>query len=105
MELKERVNELLRERGMNNKQLAEKIGWPAAQLCINLKSDNPRLSTLEVLARGLGIEVWELFIGREELEAERERRKSARLRQIVALTTICPCCGEPVCLRTLANVK
>lgn len=105
MEISERIRLIMKTKGVTGKGLAEKMGVNRSTLVNNIDAKNPTMSTLEPIAAALGVEVWELFISREELEAERERRKSARLRQIVALTTTCPCCGEPVCLRTLANVK
>ena len=67
----DRIKALMQEKGIINVQLAEKIGVSKAAISQNLKSENPTMSVLESFARGLDIEVWELFATPEEIRKAR----------------------------------
>lgn len=66
--MKERVKNLLRQKGMTAKGLAEKMGISEAALSLSL-SGNPTLSRLQEIADALGVEIGELFtpIYKEEM--------------------------------------
>lgn len=55
-----RIVELCKEKGITQKELAERIGISAVGLA-KASSGNPTFDTLERIAQGLGVEVPELF--------------------------------------------
>lgn len=55
-----RIKELLKEKGIMHKELAEKLGVTDIALRASLKG-NPTIGTLEKVATVLGVEVSELF--------------------------------------------
>lgn len=96
--LKERIFALLAERKMTIKEMGERLGWDTSKTSHNVSSKSPTLSTMEAIASGIGCEVWELLISREELIAERNRRLGKNSHQVVMTNIACPCCGKEVCL-------
>lgn len=59
-----RVKELCKERGMTIKDIANKLGIDASNLSGSLKG-NPKLSTLQDVAKALDVEVYDLFEKKE----------------------------------------
>ena len=55
-----RIKELLKEKGVMHKELAERLGVTDIALRASLKG-NPTIGTLEKVANVLGVEVSELF--------------------------------------------
>lgn len=55
-----RIKEVLKEKGMLHKELAEKLGVTDIALRASLKG-NPTIGTLEKVANVLGVDVLELF--------------------------------------------
>lgn len=55
-----RVNEICKEKGISQKDLAKKLGVTYQSLYANLNG-NPTLSKLNDIASALGVEVGELF--------------------------------------------
>lgn len=55
-----RIKELLKEKGLMHKELAEKLGVTDISLRASLKG-NPTIGTLEKIAVALGVTVPELF--------------------------------------------
>lgn len=76
MELRDRVNELLRQRGMTREMLQERMGIKITAYYSLFK--NPSLSSLERLAGGLGVSLSELFAEGGDIGGPR---------------VICPHCG------------
>ena len=58
--MKEKVKCLLRQKGMNAKDLAKKMGISEAALSLSLNG-NPTLSRIQEIADALGVELGELF--------------------------------------------
>ena len=55
-----RIKEILKEKGMTQKELAQKMG--VAEMSVSKSiNGNPGLSTIEKIADALGVEVSELF--------------------------------------------
>lgn len=54
------VKELLKQKGMTAKELAEKLGISEGALSKSI-SGNPTLERIEQIASALGVEVYELF--------------------------------------------
>lgn len=94
--IRDRVKEILKQRGMRSLDLAAKIGVTQGTLS-KVIQDNPTTDVIERIAAALGVEPFELFVTREEIEDERKRRM-ARL-AVPSATVVCPCCGEAVCIR------
>lgn len=74
-----RIKELLKERNMTQKELAQKIGVSAVSLNRYL-TGNTSVSSLEKIAEALGVEISELFVHRNTEEANS--------------TIVCPHCGN-----------
>jgi transcriptional regulator with XRE-family HTH domain len=58
---------ILEEKGLDQKDVAPKIGISASTLSRTLHR-NPRLSSILKAAKGLGVEVWELFVDQDKGE-------------------------------------
>lgn len=56
-----RIKDLLKEKGMSQKNLANKIGITEVGMTKLLSSENPRLETLKKISSALNVEVWELL--------------------------------------------
>lgn len=56
-----RIKELLKEKGVTAKQLAEKLGKSESSVSLTIKNGNPTTDTLEKIAVALGVHVTELF--------------------------------------------
>lgn len=55
-----RIKEVMQERGMTQKKLAEEIGVAEISLSRSLRG-NPTVETLDKIASALGVEIQELF--------------------------------------------
>ena len=55
---------------------------------------NTGLNSIERIAAALGVEPFELFMTRDEIEEVRKRRM-ARL-SVPSATVVCPCCGDVI---------
>jgi len=97
------IKRLLKERNMTISQLGERIGWSQPATSLNIKSKNMSVSVMEKIAEGLGIEVWELLVSREFVEAERQRRSIATPVGLTMLNAVCPCCGKTMCVKMKAE--
>lgn len=76
-----RVKEILKERGMTAKELAPIIGITEGALSLQIKEGaNPRLDSLEKIAKALDVPVYELFEKPQTLNG----------------TVTCPHCGKPI---------
>lgn len=58
-----RIKEICKQKGLLQKELAEKVGVTDIALRASLKR-NPTVGTLEKVANVLNVEVWELFTER-----------------------------------------
>lgn len=76
-----RIKELLKEKGMMHKELAEKLRVTDIALRASLKG-NPTISTLEKVADALGVSVPELF--------------AAPRNGVIT----CPHCGKSITIKT-----
>jgi len=65
MDIRQRIESLAARRGIQKKDLAERMGKRKENL--NTLITNPKWDTIELVVQALGIEPWELF--REEIEA------------------------------------
>lgn len=56
-----RIKEVIAEKGMTQKELAEKMGLNPVAFGVTLNS-NPTVKTLQKIAEALGVEISELFV-------------------------------------------
>lgn len=91
-----RIKELIKQKGTTMAEVAKALGVSAPAFTTMCKG-NINLNSIERIAAALGVEPFELFVTREEIEEERKRRM-ARL-AVPSATVVCPCCGEAVCIR------
>lgn len=84
--MKHRIKELIKEKGYTQQQFADKIGMNRVTLNSHING-KPSYPTLENFAKNLGVEMWELFITREEILARGHSEIT------------CPNCGQRFDLR------
>lgn len=70
------IESLLQERGLKKSELAKMMGVNRQN--INSLLNNPTLTTIEKIANALGVETWELFKSKEDVNSN---------------TIVCPKCG------------
>lgn len=70
-----RVKELLQERGVKMKEMAEQIGITPESLSRALNG-NPQYSTLKKVSEYLNVNVRDLFRGNDDVKADKEMRGS-----------------------------
>lgn len=84
-----RVKEILKSKGITQKELASRLGINESTLSLNLKEDaNPSLRILQGFATALGVPIGELF------EAPQEVKETRQIKKLV-----CPHCGKPIHIR------
>lgn len=67
-----RINELVQTR--KQKEVAQLMGIAQSSLSMLLQRGNPGLPNIEKFAQAFGVEPWELFISREDMQKEIDRR-------------------------------
>lgn len=75
-ELNQRIARMMRANGVTQQQAADRMGVLRESVTNYLRSKNMSLVTLMRLAKGLGVEPWELLIDREDMEREVARRRN-----------------------------
>lgn len=93
MNIKDRVVALCKEKGTTMSQLAKDINISQGSFSSMIQK-SVTTDVVERIAAALGVEPFELFVTREEIEEERKRRM-ARL-AVPSATVVCPCCGGAV---------
>lgn len=61
-----RIKELIKEKGYTQKEFAKKIGMSPVGLS-QIVNGNPSYTTMVKIAQALDVEVWELFVSRNEV--------------------------------------
>ena len=61
MDFRQRIKEICQEKGMTQKDLAEKLGITDISLNKTLRGEYPQLQTLEKIAEKLEVPITELF--------------------------------------------
>lgn len=84
--MKHRIKELIKEKGYTQQGFADKLGITRSTLLEQI-GERPSGTTLERIADALGVEMWELFVTREEIIA----RGHSEIH--------CPKCGQVFDLR------
>lgn len=78
-----RLKEILSEKGIAQKELAERLGISTVGMSKIATGDNQTLSTLQKIADALEVPVWELLVSRDEICTSSSSG-----------STICPHCGH-----------
>lgn len=75
-----RIKEILKEKGITQQELANKIGVSYQSIKQTLNASSVTTSTLEKIAAALEVPMWQLFASPEEVKAESDG-------------DVCPYCG------------
>ncbi len=81
-----RIKELLKEKGITQKEFADKLGMTTVGLS-QILNGKPSYTTLEKIASALDVQVWELLVSRDEIVGDQEPGESS---------IICPHCGGTI---------
>ncbi len=84
-----RIKEVIKEKGLTQKELADKLGMTTVGLS-QILSGKPSYTTLEKIASALGVEVWELLVSRAEIIGQQKAESP---------TITCPNCGKEITLK------
>ena len=82
-----RIKELLKEKGLTQQELADKVGVSYQSMKQTLNAPSVTTSTLEKIATALDVPMWQLFASPEEVAKE-------------AKGVTCPYCGQPITIKT-----
>ena len=88
MDISERILEVLQQKGLSKKDLADKLNMPAQNINSTILN-NPKFSVLEKVASALGMTVSELIT--------KESTPSS------SSVIICPKCGEAISVETIVK--
>ena len=80
-----RVKEVLKEKGLKQQDLAEKMGISLSAVKQMLGADSLTTSTLERIAAAVDVPVWQFFISPDDLA-----------NQVGGNSFCCPHCGKPL---------
>lgn len=83
---KTRIQEVMRQRGFTQDMLGNALGITKQAVNAAISAPNPKLSTLESIARVLGVPTYELFVDPAELEQS----------DGPSVAIACPHCGAPL---------
>lgn len=82
-----RIKELLKEKGLTQQELADKVGVSYQSMKQTLNAPSVTTSTLEKIATALNVPMWQLFASPEEIAKQ-------------AKNDLCPHCGMPISIKT-----
>ena len=82
-----RLKEVLSEKGITQKELAEKLGISVVGMS-KIATGNPTVETLQKIADALNVGLWELFISKEEINQDSHEAECK-----------CPHCGHSLKIR------
>lgn len=81
-----RIKEVIKEKGMTAKELAEKIGLSSVSLynIINGKQE-ASANTLKIISECLNVPFWQLFVSPEDVQPKKD-----------GISFTCPHCEKPI---------
>lgn len=82
-----RIKELLKEKGLIQQELADKVGVSYQSMKQTLNAPSVTTSTLEKIATALNVPMWQLFASPKEIARQ-------------AKNDLCPHCGMPISIKT-----
>ena len=80
-----RIKDVLKEKGLKQQDLAEKMGISLSAVKQMLGADSLTTSTLERIAAAVDVPVWQFFISPDDL-----------FNQVGGNSFCCPYCGKPL---------
>jgi transcriptional regulator with XRE-family HTH domain len=80
-----RIKDVLKEKGLKQQDLAEKMGISLSAVKQMLGADSLTTSTLERIAAAVDVPVWQFFISPDDLS-----------NQVGGNSFCCPHCGKPL---------
>jgi transcriptional regulator with XRE-family HTH domain len=80
-----RVKEVLKEKGLTQPELAEKLGVSVSAVKQMVGADSVTTATLEKIAAAIDVPVWQFFISPDDLA-----------NQVGGNSFCCPHCGKPL---------
>ena len=66
--MQNRTREILKKVGVKQVELAEKLGMTTVGINQLMRTDQPKIETLEKIAKTIGVPVWQLYLTDEEIE-------------------------------------
>ena len=70
-----RIKEIMTEKHITARTIADRTGMLPPNISRMLKSTNLGINSMEAFAKGLEVEIWELFVTRDDMAREIARRK------------------------------
>lgn len=83
-----RIKELLKEKGLTQQELADKVGVSYQSMKQTLNAPSVTTSTLEKIATALDVPMWQLFASPEEVQPKKD-----------GLSLTCPHCGKNISIK------
>lgn len=80
-----RIKELLKEKGLTQQELADKVGVSYQSMKQTLNAPSVTTSTLEKIATALNVPMWQLFASPEEIQPQSD-----------GSSITCPNCGKSI---------
>jgi len=80
-----RIKELLKEKGLTQQELADKVGVSYQSMKQTLNAPSVTTSTLEKIATALNVPMWQLFASPEEIQPKSD-----------GSSITCPKCGKSI---------
>lgn len=82
-----RVKEVLKEKGLTQPELAEKLGVSVSAVKQMVGADSVTTATLEKIAAAIDVPVWQFFISPDDLAKDLAHQDNV---------LSCPHCGKPL---------
>lgn len=96
--MQNRIKERIREKGLKQTELAEKLGMSSVGLNQLVNSESLKIETFDKIAKAMEVPVWMLCLSEDELA---EIRATAPVKD--PDTFLCPVCGAS--LKVVPNEK
>ena len=92
--MQNRTREILRALGVKQVELARELGMTTVGINQLMRTNQPKIETLERIANVLGVPVWQLYLTDEEIEQVVARHNTEQA--MLSNTAVCPHCGKIV---------
>lgn len=91
--MKNRTREILKKLGIKQVELADKLSMTTVGMNQLMRTEQPKIETLEKIAHAIGVPVWQLYLSDEEIAEVVALHKKEHSEQN---TAVCPYCGKTV---------
>ena len=92
--MQNRTREILKKLGVKQVELAEKLGMTTVGINQLMRTDQPKIETLEKIASAIDVPVWQLYLTDEEIEEVIAQHGKEQAKQ--SNMCVCPHCGNIV---------